>query len=182
MGFRFTRSPGGDRWGGQGRNAPGEGVGVPRARGAVFAEAGRGAGVGGPATGTAFLSVRKTDRQAVVGLARDLVASGFRLVATRGTAASIKAEGIDCEVVNKVMEGRPHIVDMIKNGQIDLIVNTTEGKQSIADSYTIRRSALQHKVSYSTTLAGARATCMALEYLDTGNVISLQGLHGEHTG
>ena len=91
----------------------------------------------------------------------------------------IQAAGINCEVVNKVMEGRPHIVDMIKNGQIDLIVNTTEGKQSIADSYTIRRSALQHKVSYSTTLAGARATCMALEYLSTGNVNSLQELHEE---
>ncbi len=79
------------------------------------------------------------------------------------------------------MEGRPHIVDMIKNGQIALIVNTTEGKQAIADSYTIRRSALQHKVYYSTTMAGARATCMALEYLGTGNVTSLQDLHQEYT-
>ena len=79
------------------------------------------------------------------------------------------------------MEGRPHIVDMLKNGQIDLIVNTTEGKQAIADSYTIRRTALHHKVSYSTTLAGARATCMALDYLDTGNVNSLQALHQEQT-
>jgi carbamoyl-phosphate synthase large subunit len=78
-----------------------------------------------------------------------------------------------------VLEGQPHIVDMIKNGQIDLIVNTTEGKQAIADSYTIRRTALQHKISYSTTLAGARATCMALEYLNTSSVISLQSLHQE---
>ena len=94
---------------------------------------------------------------------------------------AIEAAGIDCQVVNKVMEGRPHIVDMIKNGQIDLIVNTTEGKQAIADSYTIRRTALHHKVSYSTTLAGARATCMALEFLDTGIVNSLQALHREQT-
>jgi len=101
--------------------------------------------------------------------------------ATRGTASAIQAAGITCEVVNKVMEGRPHIVDMLENGQVDLIVNTTEGKQAIADSYTIRRTALHHKVSYSTTLAGARATCMALEFLDTGMVNSLQALHREQT-
>jgi len=179
--FPFIKFPGVDPLLGPEMKSTGEVMGIGRTFGEAFAKAQLGAGNAVPNGGTAFLSVRKTDRAAVVGLARELVANGFRLVATRGTAASIKAEGIDCEVVNKVMEGRPHIVDMIKNGQIDLIVNTTEGKQSIADSYTIRRSALQHKVSYSTTLAGARATCMALEYLDTGNVISLQGLHGEYT-
>ena len=180
--FPFIKFPGVDPLLGPEMKSTGEVMGIGRTFGEAFAKAQLGAGNAVPDGGTAFLSVRKTDRAAVVGLARELVDNGFRLVATRGTAASIKAEGIDCEVVNKVMEGRPHIVDMIKNGQIDLIVNTTEGKQSIADSYTIRRSALQHKVSYSTTLAGARATCMALEYLDTGNVISLQGLHGEYTG
>ena len=111
----------------------------------------------------------------------DLVSKGYKLVATRGTAKVIKADGVECAVVNKVMEGRPHIVDMIKNGQIDLIVNTTEGKQAIADSYTIRRTALQNKVSYSTTLAGARATCMALEYLTNASVNSLQDLHQEQS-
>jgi carbamoyl-phosphate synthase large subunit len=116
-----------------------------------------------------------------VELARDLAQRGYRLVATRGTAAAITAGGIACAVVNKVMEGRPHIVDMIKNGKIDLIVNTTEGKQAIADSYAIRRAILHHKVSYSTTLAGAQATCMALEYLDTSTVTSLQALHQEQT-
>jgi carbamoyl-phosphate synthase large subunit len=177
--FPFIKFPGVDPLLGPEMKSTGEVMGIGRTFGEAFAKAQLGAGNAVPAGGTALLSVRKTDRSGAVELARDMVAKGFRLVATRGTAASIKAEGIDCEVVNKVMEGRPHIVDMIKNGQIDLIVNTTEGKQAIADSFTIRRSALQHKVSYSTTLAGARATCMALEYLDTGNVNSLQGLHEE---
>jgi len=157
----------------------GEVMGIGRTFGEAFAKAQLGAGNAIPRTGMAFLSVRKGDREKTVGLARDLVARGYRLVATRGTAAAIKADGIACDVVNKVIEGQPHIVDLIKNGQIDLIVNTTEGKQAIADSYTIRRTALQHKISYSTTLAGARATCMALEYLNSSNVISLQSLHQE---
>ena len=123
--------------------------------------------------------MRDVDKAAAVEVARDLSAQGFTLVATSGTAKLIEAAGVPVAYVNKVLEGRPHIVDMIKNGQIDLIVNTTEGKQAIADSYTIRRTALQHKISYSTTLAGARATCMALEYLNTSNVISLQSLHQE---
>ena len=93
-----------------------------------------------PVSGTAFLSVRKADQPAVAELAGDLMEQGYKLVATRGTANVIKAAGIDCQVVNKVTEGRPHIVDMIKNGHIDLIVNTTEGKQAIADSYAIRTS------------------------------------------
>jgi carbamoyl-phosphate synthase large subunit len=157
----------------------GEVMGIGHTFGEAFAKAQLGAGNAVPVSGTAFLSVRKTDRDSVVGLARDLSSKGFKLVATRGTASAIDAAGIACNVVNKVMEGRPHIVDMIKNGQVDLIVNTTEGKRAIADSYTIRRTALQNKISYSTTIAGARATCMALDYLDTGNVSSLQALHQE---
>jgi carbamoyl-phosphate synthase large subunit len=112
-------------------------------------------------------------------LARDFVARGFEIVATRGTAAAIAGEGIPVEVVNKVTEGRPHIVDMIKNDQIRYIVNTTEGKQAIADSFTIRRSALQHKVNYSTTLAHGKATCMALDSRDNVKVNRLQKLHEE---
>jgi carbamoyl-phosphate synthase large subunit len=87
--------------------------------------------------------------------------------------------GLKCEHVNKVEQGRPHIVDMIKNDQIALIVNTTEGRKAIADSYTIRREALQHKVAYTTTLAGARAICMALDYECQGEVNRLQTLHEE---
>jgi carbamoyl-phosphate synthase large subunit len=178
--FPFIKFQGVDPLLGPEMKSTGEVMGIGASFGEAFAKSQLGAGNAVPVSGTAFLSVRKADRQAVTELASDLVSKGFRLVATRGTASAIANAGISCDIVNKVMEGRPHIVDMIKNGQIDLIVNTTEGKQAIADSYTIRRSALQHKVYYSTTIAGARATCMALEYLDTGNVTSLQDLHQEY--
>jgi carbamoyl-phosphate synthase large subunit len=179
--FPFIKFQGVDPLLGPEMKSTGEVMGIGHTFGEAFAKAQLGAGNMVPESGTALLSVRKTDRAAAVGLARDLVRKGFQLVATRGTAAAIHAAGVSCEVVNKVMEGRPHIVDMIKNGQIDFIVNTTEGRQAIADSYTIRRSALQNKVSYVTTIAAARATCMALDYLDTGSVISLQQLHREIT-
>jgi carbamoyl-phosphate synthase large subunit len=179
--FPFIKFQGVDPLLGPEMKSTGEVMGIGRTFGEAFAKAQMGAGNTVPESGTALLSVRKADRAAAVGLARDLVRKGFRLVATRGTAAAIQAAGVSCEVVNKVMEGRPHIVDMIKNGQINFIVNTTEGKQAIADSYTIRRSTLQNKVSYVTTIAAARATCMALDYLDTGSVISLQQLHRETT-
>ena len=178
--FPFIKFQGVDPLLGPEMKSTGEVMGIGASFGEAFAKSQLGAGNAVPVSGTAFLSVRKADRKAVTELASDLVSKGFRLVATRGTANAIAAAGISCDIVNKVMEGRPHIVDMIKNGQIDLIVNTTEGKQAIADSYTIRRSALQHKVYYSTTMAGARATCMALDYLDTGNVTSLQDLHQEY--
>ncbi len=177
--FPFIKFQGVDPLLGPEMKSTGEVMGVGRTFGEAFAKAQLGAGNAVPGEGTAFLSVRKADRNGVVELARDLAGRGYRLVATRGTAGAINSAGIECAVVNKVMEGRPHIVDMIKNGQIDLIVNTTEGKQAIADSYAIRRAALQNKVSYSTTLAGARATCMALEFLDTGTVNSMQSLHRE---
>jgi carbamoyl-phosphate synthase large subunit len=177
--FPFIKFQGGDPLLGPEMKSTGEVMGIGRTFGEAFAKAQQGAGNAVPVSGTAFLSVRKADRGDVVALARDLTMKGFKLVATRGTAAAISADGTECSVVNKVMEGRPHIVDMMKNGQIDLIVNTTEGKQAIADSFTIRRTALYNKISYSTTMAGARATCMALDYLDTGNVISLQSLHQE---
>jgi carbamoyl-phosphate synthase large subunit len=104
---------------------------------------------------------------------------GFEIVATRGTARAMKEHGVDCQPVNKVLEGQPHIVDMIKNDEISLIVNTTEGKQAIADSFTIRRTALQRKVAYTTTMAGAFATVMALEVDGISNVNRLQDLHKE---
>jgi carbamoyl-phosphate synthase large subunit len=177
--FPFIKFQGVDPLLGPEMKSTGEVMGIGRTFGEAFAKAQLGAGNAVPVSGTAFLSVRKADRQGTVALARDLVKKGYKLVATRGTAKAISADGVECAVVNKVMEGRPHIVDMMKNGQIDLIVNTTEGKQAIADSYTIRRTALQNKIAYSTTLAGARATCMALEYLTTASVISLQDLHQE---
>jgi carbamoyl-phosphate synthase large subunit len=104
---------------------------------------------------------------------------GFEIVATHGTAKVLEAAGIPHQAVNKVTEGRPHIVDMIKNDEISLIVNTTEGRQAIADSYTIRRNALQHKVAYTTTLAGGDALAIALQQTDITEVNRLQDLHQE---
>jgi carbamoyl-phosphate synthase large subunit len=123
--------------------------------------------------------VRDAEKARVVEIARDLERLGFSLMATKGTAATLRAHGLDCETIHKVAEGRPHIVDLIKNDQIALIVNTTEGKQAIADSFSIRREALMRKVSYTTTLAAARATCQALRELDNGTVNCLQDLHRE---
>jgi len=131
------------------------------------------------AGGKVFISVRDADKDDAIQVAAELVKQGFAAVATRGTAEAISAAGTPCEVVNKVTEGRPHIVDMIKNEQIDLIVNTTEGKQAIADSYTIRGAALQHKVPYSTTIAHAYATSLALTCIDSPIVERLQDLHQE---
>ncbi|RLA11474.1 MAG: carbamoyl phosphate synthase large subunit, partial [Gammaproteobacteria bacterium] len=116
-------------------------------------------------------------KKGIVDLARDLNTKGFDLVGTGGTAKVIRAAGIDCKQVNKVKEGRPHIVDMIKNDEIVLIVNTTEGRSAIADSYAIRREALMHSVSYTTTLSGGKATCMAMSYRHVDEVYRLQSLH-----
>jgi carbamoyl-phosphate synthase large subunit len=132
--------------------------------GEAFAKASLGAGVMLPQSGRVFLSVKESDKPLVVGLGADLVALGFRLVATRGTARWLTDAGIECQVVNKVAQGRPHVVDMLKNEQIDLIVNTTEGHQSIRDSAAIRRLALQNKVCYTTTLTGGEAFCIAIRY------------------
>ncbi len=136
-----------------------------------------------PESGTAFISVRDTDREGSVEVARQLIDLGFRVVATRGTARAIQQAGIDCEVVNKVFEGRPHIVDKIIDGEIDLVVNTTEGTQSIADSFTIRRQALQNKVVCTTTISGGLATCEAIRHRREKelNVYRLQDLHKEVT-
>ena len=137
------------------------------------------AGVVLPTKGRVFLSVRERDREHAVELGRELVELGFTIVSTKGTGIALQQAGVECGLVNKVYEGRPHIVDMIKNNEIDLIINTTEGKQSIADSYTIRASALQQKVSYTTTIAGAHATIRALHRLDNEVVNRLQDLHAE---
>ncbi len=125
----------------------------------------------------AFLSVREMDKTGIVPVAKRLAENGFRLIATRGTARELHAAGLEADIVNKVTEGRPHIVDLIKNGKIQLIINTTEGRQAIADSSTIRRSALQHKVYYNTTLAGGEASSMALAMKGDTVVRRLQTLH-----
>ena len=153
-------------------------MGVGKTFAEAFGKSQRGASISFPETaGTAFLSVRETDRKYVVGVAESLVSQGFDLVATRGTARLLNEKGIDCRSINKVREGRPHIVDMIKNDEVNLIINTTEGKKAINDSYEIRREALQGKVTYTTTMAGAWALCEAMAFKDKEQVYRLQDLH-----
>ncbi|MFO1423121.1 MAG: carbamoyl-phosphate synthase large subunit [Candidatus Competibacteraceae bacterium] len=177
--FPFVKFPGVDPLLGPEMKSTGEVMGVGRSFGEAFAKAQLAAGDQLPRGGRAFISVRDADKSKVVDVARDLERFGFALVATRGTAIALRDHGLDCATVHKVGEGRPHIVDLIKNDQIHLIVNTTEGKQAIADSFSIRREALMHKVSYTTTIAAARATCQALRELDNGSVNCLQDLHRE---
>jgi carbamoyl-phosphate synthase large subunit len=126
-----------------------------------------------------FISVRDRDKGPAVMLARKLIERGFELLATEGTARALSEAGVACRRVNKVREGRPHIVDMIKNDEIDLIVNTTEGKQAIRESNSIRREAVHRRVTYYTTLAAGLATCEALDHLDEVEVNRLQDLHNE---
>ncbi|MCA1804773.1 MAG: carbamoyl-phosphate synthase large subunit, partial [Xanthomonadaceae bacterium] len=177
--FPFVKFPGVDPILGPEMKSTGEVMGVGRNFAEAFAKAQVGGGERLPRSGRVFISVREVDRPGALKLAQDLTDQGFQVVATSGTGGVIRAAGIDCQIVNKVTEGRPHIVDMIKNDQINLIINTTEGKQALADSFTIRGAALQHKVSYSTTMAHASATCMALRYLDVDTVNRLQDLHKE---
>ena len=177
--FPFVKFPGVDPLLGPEMKSTGEVMGVGHTFGEAFFKAQVGSGADLPLSGKVFISVRKADRDGAVKVAAELVQRGFTIVATRGTAASISDGGTPCEVINKVNEGRPHIVDMIKNDQIDLIINTTEGKQAIADSYTIRGAALQHKVPYSTTIAHASATSLALASVHEQSVERLQDLHQE---
>ena len=132
-----------------------------------------------PARGTVFVSVRDGDKRDTVGVSRDLQRFGYEIVATRGTARALDRAGVRCRTVNKVLDGRPHVVDMLKNGEIDMIVNTTEGSQAIADSYAIRRTALQYRVPYFTTVAGARALVEAIRAPGAPEVSSMQEIHSE---
>ncbi|MDX1253442.1 MAG: carbamoyl-phosphate synthase large subunit [Gammaproteobacteria bacterium] len=179
--FPFIKFPGVDPILGPEMKSTGEVMGVGRSFAEAFAKSQQAAGIILPRGGRAFISVREADKPRVADLARDLADLGFELYATRGTAKVLIDAGVACNKINKVAEGRPHIVDMIKNDQISFIVNTTEGKLAIADSYEIRRTALQHKVTYTTTLAGARATCMAIKQGDEHGVDRLQDLHKELT-
>ena len=175
--FPFIKFPGVDPLLGPEMKSTGEVMGVGATFGEAYAKAQRAASVRLPRSGNVFISVRENDRSKVVSIGLDLLAQGFQLVATRGTAKALQDAGLPCAVVNKVYEGRPHVVDMIKNGELQFIVNTTEGKKAIADSFTIRRQALQQQVTYTTTISGAHATCAAIGELDSGDVNSLQDLH-----
>ena len=175
--FPFIKFPGVDTVLGPEMKSTGEVMGVGESFGEAYAKAQEGAGTGLPSRGNAMLSVRRADRSRLVRVARDLLELGFDLYGTRGSAAAVEKAGIPCRAVNKVAEGRPHIVDMIKNHEVSFIVNTTEGAQALIDSAEIRRAALQHKVSYTTTISGAEATCLALKQLDAVGVNRLQELY-----
>ena len=137
----------------------------------------RGAGQRVPDPGKAFISVRDADKASLPPIARNLIKRGFQLIATSGTCAYRRAQGFECEYVNKVDQGRPHIVDAIKNDEINFIINTTEGRQAIADSFSIRREALQYSVPYTTTTARGWATLQAIDHEEDRAVRSLQELH-----
>ncbi len=177
--FPFNKFPGIDPLLGPEMKSTGEVMGVGRTFGEAYAKSQIAAGVTLPSKGRAFLSVRNTDKPGIVEVGRQLLAQGFDLVATNGTAKILTEAGLEAKAVNKVMQGRPHIVDMIKNDEINLIINTTEGSKAIADSATIRSNALQHKVTYTTTLAGGLALCRALRQPDLSTVNRLQDLHQE---
>jgi carbamoyl-phosphate synthase large subunit len=177
--FPFIKFPGSDPILGPEMKSTGEVMGVGRTFGEAYAKAQLASGVILPRQGVALISVRERDKSGAVALAKLLTEMGFDIVATHGTAESLAGAGISCRRANKVREGRPHIVDMIKNGEIDLIVNTTEGKQAIVESLSIRAEAVRRGVTYYTTLGAAVATCHAIEHLDNGEVNRLQDLHNE---
>ena len=174
--FPFARFPGVDVMLGPEMRSTGEVMGLDRDFGRAFAKSQLGAGVDLPMEGTVFISVRDHDKQAVIGVARDLLAMGYRLIATRGTATFLSEQGIAVEAVNKVLEGSPHIVDAMIDGDVHLVVNTTEGAKSIEDSFSLRRTALTTGIPYYTTIAGARATVRAIQAMKNGSleVASLQ--------
>ncbi|MDG1015753.1 MAG: carbamoyl-phosphate synthase large subunit [Woeseiaceae bacterium] len=177
--FPFIKFPGADPILGPEMKSTGEVMGVGETFGEAYAKAQLAESVILPLNGTALMSVRNRDKKEVIKLGKILVQRGFSLVATHGTAKSLAEAGIECKRVNKVREGRPHIVDMIKNAEIDLIVNTTEGKRAILESSSIRAEAVKKQVTYYTTLGAAIATCEALEHINDSDVNRLQDLHME---
>jgi carbamoyl-phosphate synthase large subunit len=177
--FPFTKFPEADPILGPEMKSTGEVMGTGRTFGEAYAKAQAASGVTLPRSGVVLISVRERDKPGAVVLAKKLIEHGFELAATDGTARVIQEAGYPCKRANKVREGRPHIVDMIKNDEFAMIVNTTEGKTAIRESNSIRREAVHKRVTYYTTLAGALATCEALDHLDAVEVNRLQDLHKE---
>jgi carbamoyl-phosphate synthase large subunit len=176
--FPFIKFPGVDTILGPEMKSTGEVMGVGETFAEAFVKSQLAASVKLPREGKVFISVREADKPGVVETARSLAQLGFTILATRGTADVISASGVAVTVVNKVAEGRPHIVDMIKNGEVSLIINTVDSKPSaMRDSYSIRHAALQGRVTYYTTLAGARAACVGMQHLTELRVYDLQGQH-----
>ena len=177
--FPFNKFPGVDPILGPEMKSTGEVMGVGLTFAEAYAKAQMGAGETFATAGNVFISVREADKSAVVEVARQTLALGYNIVATHGTAEVISAAGLPVTRGNKVAEGRPHIVDMLKNDEIQLVFNTTEGKQAIVDSSMIRRTALRHRVFCTTTIAGALAVCEALAYGSELSVYTIQDLHAQ---
>ena len=178
--FPFVKFPGVDTILGPEMKSTGEVMGVGRTFAEAFVKSQLAAGTHLPASGKVFISVRPSDRKAAIEVAQELHDLGFSVVATRGTGAAIEAAGVPVSVVNKVNEGRPNVVDMIKNEEICMVINTVEEKrQAITDSRSIRTSALAAKITIYTTIEGARAACMGMRHLSGLEVYSVQSLHAE---
>jgi carbamoyl-phosphate synthase large subunit len=176
--FPFIKFPGVDTILGPEMKSTGEVMGVGENFAEAFVKSQLAAGVKLPSSGKVFISVREADKPGTVEVARSLRELGFTVLATRGTAAVCAEAGVTVTVVNKVAEGRPHIVDMIKNGEVSLIVNTVDSKPSVMrDSYSIRHAALQGRVTYYTTLAGARAACLGMQHMAELQVYDVQAQH-----
>jgi carbamoyl-phosphate synthase large subunit len=176
--FPFIKFPGVDTILGPEMKSTGEVMGVGQTFAEAFVKSQLAAGVRLPKGGKAFLSVRNADKVKAVEVGRALIDLGFSLVATRGTAAALEKAGIKVQPINKVQEGRPHIVDMLKNREVSLIINTVEeDRRSIQDSWSIRNTALQNKITYYTTIAGARAACMGMRHLEEMRAYDIQSLH-----
>lgn len=177
--FSFEKFPGVDPLLGPEMRSTGEVMGIGKTFGEAFAKGQLSGGRLIPKKGKVFISVRDSDKRKIATVAKKFHELGFAIVATKGTARALEEANIPFQIVNKVKEGRPHIVDMIKNDEIGFIINTTEGKQAFSDSYEIRRSAVQHRVCYSTTLAGGQAACLASQYDGHASVNSLQELQNK---
>jgi len=186
--FPFVKFPGVDTILGPEMKSTGEVMGVGKTFGEAFVKSQLGAGtklplaqkVDGTSSGKVFLSVKNNDKPRVIEVARQLAAQGFELVATKGTALAIQEAGVTCATINKVAEGRPHIVDMIKNNEVILVINTVEERRNaIADSRYIRTSALLNRVTTFTTIAGAEAAVEGMKYMDNLEVISVQEMHAQ---
>ena len=177
--FPFAKFQGVDILLGPEMKSTGEVMGSGKTFGEAFLKASLGASVRLPMSGRAFLSVRDNDKVGLVQVALDLIAAGFELVATRGTCDALEQAGLACQSINKLKQGQPHILDEIKNNRIDLIINTTDGRTAVSDSYYIREEAIGRKIPYTTTLAGAAAICSALSVADDGPVYRLDDIHQE---